>query len=129
MAGFLVSDQLAAFGEGGETGDLGILKINGFVLLQNLFMIPLMFSWMLSGLMIGGIALMRSGFFSGEWKAKWYGLLIALGVVVSVPATIFVEWAMAGDGDGAESSAWFFLAQPIGLPLSLAYASIVILVV
>ena len=125
MEGFAVQDQIEAFGAPGSYA--GILLINGFVIIQNTIFVPLMFGWMLAGLMMGGIALFRAGFFSAQWSVRAYLLTILIGATTSLPATIalhaWTETAAYG------RLIYFFGAQPVGIPLSLAYASVIILLV
>lgn len=97
-----------------------------FAIFTQLLGIPFVLFWLSGGMMFLGMALFRTGFFSGEWSRRRYVLMAICG-------------GLAGSGLGAlahfatASSSWdiptFILWAPVNLIatplLSLCYASII----
>lgn len=92
-----------------------------FQLMFGVFFIPAL--W---GIMTAGMGLTRLGFLTGERKTGFYlvlaCVLIPLGLVTTIPAYLGVHSAFTQ----LPGFVWQSLAQPIGVPLALGYASLII---
>ena len=76
--------------------------------------------------MTAGMGLTRLGFLTGERKTSFYlvlaGILIPLGLATTIPAYLGVYSVF----EELPGFMWQSLAQPIGVPLALGYASLII---
>lgn len=83
---------------------------------------------MILGTMIAGLALARLGFLTGERSPRLYIITAALGIVGGGSLTLGINlWLHANRPDSA-SIIWQAIAQPLGIPLALGYASVLILI-
>lgn len=70
------------------------------MLSDNLLALGAQYGWQLTGMMLMGAALMRSGWLKGQFSLRHYrrtgALLVAAGMAVNLPA-IFAQWYLAWD--------------------------------
>lgn len=70
------------------------------MLSDNLLALGAQYGWQLAGMMLMGVALMRSGWLKGQFSLRHYrrtgALLVAAGMAVNLPA-IFAQWYLAWD--------------------------------
>lgn len=128
----MVPDQKAALAEfrGYRGGFLDAL--NARVPLATLF--QTMFLWLgmpeLLGFIALGMVLFRTGFFSGRWRTRSYGLVIAAGYLVAVPLMIPVAQAvMASRWDPVTMPIYDTIGYLLRPVIALAHAAVVILLV
>ena len=81
------------------------------------------------GLMLAGMALLRSGFLTGGWSGRSYAITATVGLTVGVAASGALVWL--GWRDGWSPVWWPMLGQLLGLqlaalPFSLGIAALVI---
>ena len=89
---------------------------------------PFTWFWMTTGLMLGGVAMARSGLLLGRLPAREYAKLAGVGVAVGLGATIYLWWHFVGGRPAdPDTDVWAFLAQPVGVPLAVGYIALVCL--
>ncbi|MRS14969.1 DUF418 domain-containing protein [Enterobacteriaceae bacterium RIT691] len=68
------------------------------MLSDNLLALGAQYGWQLAGMMLMGAALMRSGWLKGQFSLRHYrragGVLIAIGVLINLPAVV-AQWQLA----------------------------------
>lgn len=111
----------------GYTGSfIDAFKVRFFTTLVFQLMFVLFFTPALWGIMTAGMGLTRLGFLTGERKTSFYlvlaGILIPLGLATTIPAYLGVYSVF----EELPGFMWQSLAQPIGVPLALRYASLII---
>lgn len=82
-----------------------------------------------TGIMLLGMALMKLRFFTAERSNKLYAWGAAVGIVGGLALTIGAYTATNEVFDELGSFVWQSISQPIGIPISLGYACLVILLV
>ncbi len=129
-AGHITADELsgnAAEEIAGYTGTfIDAFKIRFFTTLTFQLMFGIFFIPALWGIMTMGMGLTRLGYLTGERPTKFYLILacvlIPLGLATTIPSYLGVHRAF----DELPGFIWQSLAQPIGVPLALGYASLII---
>ena len=91
-----------------------------------IFMLPIMFLPMVTGIMLTGIGLMRTGFLSGELSTGLYAKVAVGGLLVGVSVSGGVYAAIHTSGVPLPGMFWQCVAQLLGIPISLGYASTLI---
>jgi uncharacterized protein len=129
-AGHITADELsgnAAKEIAGYTGTfIDAFKVRFFTTLTFQLMFGIFFIPALWGIMTMGMGLTSLGFLTGERPTKFYltlaCVLIPLGLATTIPSYLGVHRAF----DELPGFIWQSLAQPIGVPLALGYASLII---
>lgn len=101
-------------------------KINLFM---QVFMIPTWSFWRCGGLMLIGMAMMKSGVFTAARSTRFYGLLVAIGLAAGLPLTLLAAWDGYRDGftQGRFLLASFNLNYVGSIGMALAYVGVVML--
>ncbi|MEM7623037.1 MAG: DUF418 domain-containing protein, partial [Planctomycetota bacterium] len=125
-AWFSADQQIAAY-----TGSwLDALGMRAVMLFQMYLLIPFVMIWWATGLMMLGMGLAKSSFLRGEAPAWVYATVATLGLAIGLGVTIpWRAYVNAPDTDMARGLMWVGSAQFVGMPIGLAYASILALVV
>ncbi|MEM1329522.1 MAG: DUF418 domain-containing protein [Planctomycetota bacterium] len=121
--GYDPASEIATVQAGGL--DAAMRRLFAYAQFQLIFM-PLIFLPLLSGFMLLGMALMRSGFFAGVLGAKREILLAVLGLGLGVPASAAAHWWLIGGGPIAQAS-FLAVGQALAIPVGLGYAALVLL--
>lgn len=103
------------------------LKSRVIMLLQMYIVIlPLGFFWIVSGIMMGGMALTRMGVLTGERSTRFYGWLAVIGLTVGLVGTSAAYFGLKNSG--VEHAGMYFqgFGQLVGIPTSLGYAGLLI---
>lgn len=86
------------------------------------------FIWETLGYMLFGMAALKSGFFRGEWAARRYWRVAAIGLAVAIPAYVLIGWLVYRSGFRTEWVIFGFAAQTPFRPIMvIAYAAVIIL--
>ncbi|MCA9304298.1 MAG: DUF418 domain-containing protein [Phycisphaerales bacterium] len=80
------------------------------------------------GLMSLGMVLMRNGVLAGQKSVRFYLTTGVVGVVLGGAITLGVFALTGGGHDWRANFMWQPLAQPVGIPLALGYAMLIITV-
>ncbi len=89
------------------------------------------FGWETLGLMLIGMIMFKSGFFTGQWDSaryrKW--LLVCWGV--AIPVNLLLAWYQLSDGYSGVSTlfATLVLSMPFDIMMAIGWAALVILVI
>ncbi|MDF2496256.1 DUF418 domain-containing protein [Sphingomonas sp.] len=80
------------------------------------------------GLMLLGMVLFRTGFFSGGWPASWYRATLAVGYGLCLPGYVAIAWWIRRSGFDPMV---LLLAEPLHLallrpPMAMAHATLII---
>lgn len=94
-------------------------------LMMNIF--GLFFLPLLWGLMTMGMGLTRMRMLTGERSVRFYAICSVVLLGVGVPSTVLAYSAVEHAFPLMPGFMWQALAQPIGIPLALGYASLVLL--
>lgn len=130
QAGHITAEELsgnAAQEIAGYTGSfIDAFKVRFFTTLTFQLMFGVFFIPALWGIMTAGIGLTRLGFLTGKLEVRQYVILacvlIPLGLATTIPAYLAVHSVF----QQAPGFIWQSLAQPIGVPLAIGYASLII---
>ncbi|MEM0984379.1 MAG: DUF418 domain-containing protein [Planctomycetota bacterium] len=94
-----------------------------------LFIGPFTFLWQITGLMLLGVGLCRTGFLTAERSTRTYVAAICIGLPVGFAMTIGARYAIGLIDSPITGFIWMSTAQLLGAPISLGYASVLILLV
>ncbi|MHA7813871.1 MAG: DUF418 domain-containing protein [Phycisphaerales bacterium] len=130
QAGHITAEELsgnAAQEIAGYTGSfIDAFKVRFFTTLTFQLMFGVFFIPALWGIMTAGMGLTRLGFLTGKLEVRQYVILacvlIPLGLATTIPAYLAVHSVF----QQAPGFIWQSLAQPIGVPLAIGYASLII---
>ncbi len=78
------------------------------------------------GIMITGMGLTRHGFLTGERSTRFYAILAATLIPIGAAITIIAYTLVHNKIEILPGFAWQALAQPLGVPLALGYAALII---
>ena len=92
--------------------------------------LPFFVFWRVGGLMLLGMALMKSGVLSGEHSAGFYRKMLVAGYGIGLPLTVFSAWAYFDHGfDAIYSVRWGGIPNYIGsVFVALGHVGLVLLV-
>ena len=129
-AGHIGADELSADPAAeiaGYTGTfIDAFQVRFFTTISFQFMFVLFFTPALWGIMTAGMGLTRLGFLTGEQSVSFYltlaCVLIPAGLVTTIPAYLGIHAVV----DELPGFVWQSLAQPVGVPLALGYAALII---
>lgn len=94
---------------------------------MHLFLLPF-FVPAIVGIMSFGMVLMRNGVLAGEKSVRFYLTTGVVGVVLGGALTLGVFLLTGAGHDWQANFMWQPLAQPVGIPLALGYAMLIIAV-
>lgn len=80
----------------------------------------------LVGIMMGGIALLKSGWLEGARPARHYALFAIASLALGLTLTLSVRTLIYTYVDALPAATWMSFAQLCGVPLSLGYAAAII---
>lgn len=80
-----------------------------------------------TGLMMVGMGLLRTGVLSGQRSTRFYLMLAAMGLLVGIPFTVLLFYGLEIIFPGYGSFIWQSCAQFVGIPISLGYMAALIL--
>jgi len=88
--------------------------------------IPFFSFWAASSIMLIGMGLARNGVLTGRRSTRFYVAMLAIGVLVGVPASAAgFAWVM--ESPEVRSLIWVAVFQLLGVPLAFAYLALVVL--
>ena len=111
-----------------QGGYAGIVQSRILTLLMMWFF-GIMWAPGIIGLMVTGMALVKLGVFTAERSARFYSVMAAIGIGLGLPLTVGVFAACQAWDPEYGSFLFQSLAQPVGIPLGLGYAGLIILIV
>ena len=97
-------------------------------LIMHIFMLPLFFPTLI-GLMLLGMAFVKSGVFTGERSVRFYTAMALGGILGGGLLTAFAFVSIERSSLPIPGMLWQVLAQPVGIPLGLGYAGALLLMV
>jgi len=102
------------------------LRARVFTLLQMyIFYVPTYLP-ALVGIMMGGIALLRTGWLEGARPARHYALFAIVSLALGLATTLGARTLIYTHADTLPAATWMSFAQLCGVPLSLGYAAAII---
>ncbi|MEQ8769845.1 MAG: DUF418 domain-containing protein [Phycisphaerales bacterium] len=125
MGGVPLADDIAAYANGTYL-DQFVMRL--MVLLPWYVIMPFTFLWQITGLMMVGIGLTRTGVFTGARSNHFYATLAAFGITIGLILTVVVRSWLRGLDSPIASFYWMTVAQLVGSPLALGYVGVVVLV-
>lgn len=78
------------------------------------------------GIMITGMGLIRLGFLTGERPTRFYASIAAILLPIGAAITIGAYLLVHASFETLPGFAWQALAQPVGVPLALGYAALIV---
>ena len=111
-------------------GYLDALQVRAFTLLfMYIILIPFGFFWISTGIMVTGMALTKTGVLTGERSDRFYAVLAGAGLSVGLGATGLTMALLARLDDPWGGFIFMAMGQLVGIPTSLGYAAVLILLV
>lgn len=86
-----------------------------------------MFTPGITGLMMLGMGLLRTGVLSGQRSTRFYILMAAFGLVGGLGVTLAIFYGLEARWPGYGGLIWQTCAQFVGIPISLGYMALLIL--
>jgi len=80
-----------------------------------------------TGLMMIGMGLMRTGVLSGERSTRFYAIMAALGLVGGFAVTVSVYFGLTAASEEYGGFLWQSMSQFLGIPISLGYLAVLVL--
>ncbi len=105
------------------------LGARAFALLMMYFFLVFGFFWSVSGMMILGIALTRTGVLTGERSDRFYLWLAGVGLGAGLGLTLLTLGALEVSGADLPGFIFMGMGQTVGIPIALGYAACLILLV
>ncbi len=97
------------------------------LLVMYVLLIPFGFFWSVSGMMMLGIALTRTGVLTGERSDAFYARLAAVCLPLGLALTALAIVAINASGVSLPGFVFMGMGQSVGIPISLGYAAVLIL--
>lgn len=99
------------------------------LLVMYLLVLPFGFFWLCTGIMLAGMGLTKCGVLTGERSLAFYAWTAALGLGVGLYGTILARSLLSEHGGEHGGMLFQGFGQLLGIPTSLGYMSIMILLV
>lgn len=129
-SGQIPAEQLSADPEAEIVGYLGTFvdafRTRFLTTLSFQLMFGILFMPALWGIMTAGMGLTRMGYLTGSKPTKHYALLAALLIPTGLALTGLAYYTTQTAFDPIPGFMWQSFAQPVGVPLALGYAALVI---
>ena len=109
-----------------QAGGLPAFERRAINYLFFLVFFPWLFLPLLGGVMLLGMAAMRSGIFAGSLGPKREGWIAALCLGLGLPASAVVYFALHRIESPIASSSWFAIGQAFAIPVGIGYAALVL---
>lgn len=108
---------------------LDALRHRAIMLIIMYILAPLLLIWWATGLMMLGMGLSKAGFLLGRCSAKVYAATAILGAIIGFGLTLPVNAWTHNEDHPMRVVWWGVLYQLVGMPIGIAYASVLALVV